>query len=135
MRYMVDTNICIHLMQHHPPEVLERFARLQLGDVVMSVVTFAELRFGVSRLPAETGEAAQADRALASLIEDIPVLQFDERAAVSYGVLRAAVRDRQRNALDRLIAAHALAEELTLVTNNEADFKACPGLRLENWVG
>jgi tRNA(fMet)-specific endonuclease VapC len=134
MRYMIDTNICIHLMQHNPPEALERFARLQLGDVVMSVVTFAELRFGVSRLPVETGEAAQADRALASLIEDIPVLQFDERAAVSYGVLRAAVRDRQRNALDRLIAAHALAEELTLVTNNEADFKAYPGLNLENWV-
>mgnify|MGYP001187787696 CR=1 FL=1 len=135
MRYMVDTNICIHLMQYKPPEVLERFAELQLGDVVMSVVTHAELRFGVFRLPVETGEAAQADRALASLIEDIPVLPFDERAAVSYGVLRAAVPDRQRNALDRLIAAHALAEELTLVTNNESDFKAYPGLGLENWVG
>lgn len=132
---MVDTNICIYLMQHSSPEVLERFAQLQLGDVVMSVVTFAELRFGVSRLSIETGEAAQAGQALSSLIEDIPVLSFDERAAVSYGVLRAAVRDRQRNALDRLIAAHAKAEELTLVTNNEADFKVYPGLKLENWVG
>ena len=134
MRYMIDTNICIHLMQHNPPEVLKRLAKLQLGDVVMSVVTFAELRFGVSRLSGETGEFAQAEEALASLIEDVPVLPFDERAGVSYGVLRAAVRDRQRNALDRLIAAHALAEELTLVTNNEADFKAYPGLNLENWV-
>jgi tRNA(fMet)-specific endonuclease VapC len=134
MRYMIDTNICIHLMQHNPPEVLDRLAQLQLGDVMMSVVTFAELRFGVSRLSVDSGEAAQADRALASLIEDIPVLPFDERAAQSYGVLRAAVRDRQRNALDRLIAAHALAEEMTLVTNNEADFKVYPGLRLENWV-
>ena len=131
---MLDTNICIYLMQEHPPEVLARIAQLQVGDAVMSVITYAELRFGVSRLPAATGEAAQADQALAQLIEDIPVLPFDERAGVSYGVLRAAVRDRQRNALDRLIAAHALAEQLTLVTNNEVDFKAYPGLILENWV-
>jgi tRNA(fMet)-specific endonuclease VapC len=131
---MLDTNICIYLMQEHPPEVLARIAQLQVGDAVMSVITYAELRFGVSRLPAATGEAAQADQALAHLIEDIPVLPFDERAGVSYGVLRAAVRDRQRNALDRLIAAHALAEQLTLVTNNEVDFKAYPGLILENWV-
>ena len=131
---MLDTNICIYLMQEHPPEVLARIAQLQVGDAVMSVITYAELRFGVSRLPAATGEAAQADQALAHLIEDIPVLSFDERAGVSYGVLRAAVRDRQRNALDRLIAAHALAEQLTLVTNNEVDFKAYPGLILENWV-
>ena len=134
MRYMLDTNICIYLMQEHPPEVLARIAQLQVGDAVMSVITYAELRFGVSRLPEANGDAAQADQALAHLIEDIPVLSFDERAGVSYGVLRAAVRDRQRNALDRLIAAHALAEQLTLVTNNEVDFKAYPGLVLENWV-
>ena len=131
---MLDTNICIYLMQEHPPEVLARIAQLQVGDAVMSVITYAELRFGVSRLPEANGDAAQADQALAHLIEDIPVLPFDERAGVSYGVLRAAVRDRQRNALDRLIAAHALAEQLTLVTNNEVDFKAYPGLVLENWV-
>ncbi len=131
---MLDTNICIYLMQKHPPEVLARIAQLQVGDAVMSVITYAELRFGVSRLPEANGDAAQADQALAHLIEDIPVLPFDERAGVSYGVLRAAVRDRQRNALDRLIAAHALAEQLTLVTNNEVDFKAYPGLVLENWV-
>jgi tRNA(fMet)-specific endonuclease VapC len=131
---MLDTNICIHLMQEHPPEVLARIARLQLGDAVMSVITYAELRFGVSRMPETSGEAAQAEQALAQLIEDIPVLPFGERAGVSYGVLRAAVRDRQRNALDRLIAAHAIAEQLTLVTNNEGDFKAYPGLVLENWV-
>ena len=134
MRYMLDTNICIYLMQEHPPVVLARIAQLQVGDAVMSVITYAELRFGVSRLPEANGDAAQADQALAHLIEDIPVLPFDERAGVSYGVLRAAVRDRQRNALDRLIAAHALAEQLTLVTNNEVDFKAYPGLVLENWV-
>ncbi len=53
---------------------------------------------------------------------------------MSYGVLAAAVRDRRRDALDRLIAAHALSLVLILVTNNEADFKDYPGLKVENWV-
>lgn len=63
-----------------------------------------------------------------------PVLAFDETAAGSYGVLRAALPDRRRDALDRLIAAHALGLGLTLVTNNEADFAGYPGLAVENWV-
>jgi tRNA(fMet)-specific endonuclease VapC len=53
---------------------------------------------------------------------------------VDYGILRAAIRDRQRDALDRLIAAHARSLSLTLVTNNEADFKDYPGMCVENWV-
>jgi tRNA(fMet)-specific endonuclease VapC len=56
------------------------------------------------------------------------------RLRLEYGVLGAAVRDRQRDALDRLIAAHARSLALTLVTNNEADFKDYPGLRVENWI-
>jgi tRNA(fMet)-specific endonuclease VapC len=79
-------------------------------------------------------EADRAEAALAALVEDIPVLPFDALAAECYGILRAAVRDRQRNALDRLIAAHALAHGLTLVTSNEADFIVYPGLQVENWV-
>lgn len=61
-------------------------------------------------------------------------MPFDAPAARIYGVIRAAVRDRKRDALDRLIAAHAISAELTLVTNNLADFQGYPGLRLENWT-
>ena len=64
----------------------------------------------------------------------MPVLPFDEHAATRYGILAAAVRDRRRDAMDRLIAAHALSAGLTLVTNNEADFKDYPGLVVENWA-
>lgn len=130
MRYMLDTNICIHLIQHHPPEVLERFHSLRQGDVVISVVTLAELRHGVERDPA-IKEAAL--RALEGLLVYLPAMPFDEAAAASYGVLAAAVKDRRRDALDRLIAAHALSLDVTLVTNNEGDFKDYPGLKLENW--
>lgn len=132
MRYMLDTNICIHLIQHHPPEVLARFRELRHGEVVMSAITHAELRYGVERC--ETAIREKADRALRGLIQDIPVLPFDTDAGDAYGVLRASVRERKRDALDRLIAGHAVSRGLILVTNNEADFKDYPGLRMENWV-
>jgi tRNA(fMet)-specific endonuclease VapC len=127
---MLDTNICLYLMRVQPPQVSARFAALSVGDAVMSAITYAELRFGVALRPNE----AAAEAALAALVEDIPVLPFDTLAAAHYGVVRAAVGDRQRNSLDRLIAAHALAHGLTLVTNNDAAFNVYPGLRVENWV-
>lgn len=131
MRYMLDTNICVYLMKAHPPEVLARLLLLDHGDAVMSIVTYAELRVGLEGLGPTR---AQNERALHLLTLEIPVLPFDETAAVRYGVQRAAIRDRRRDALDRLIAAHAASLGLTLVTNNEADFKVYPGLSVENWV-
>ena len=132
MRYLLDTNICIYVLKAHPPQVLERFRTTPLGQVVMSVVTYAELRHGIERTPAE--DRAAADHALQRFIARVPVLPFDERAAESYGVLAAAVRDRRRDTMDRLIAAHAVSVGVTLVTNNEADFKDYPGLNVENWA-
>lgn len=131
MRYMLDTNICIYLMKAHPPEVLARLIQLDHGDVVMSIITYAELRVGLEGLGSTR---AQNERALHLLTSDIPVLPFDEAAAERYGVQRAAVRDRRRDALDRLIAAHATSLGLTLITKNEADFRDYPGLVVENWV-
>ena len=131
MRYMLDTNICIYLIKRHPPQVLSRLAALTQGSAVMSVVTYAELRAG---LEIQAAHREQDERVLALLISRIPVLPFTETDAQSYGVLRAAVRDRSRNSMDRLIAAHALSAGVTLVTNNEADFKDYPGLKVENWA-
>lgn len=133
MRYLLDTNICIYLLKAHPPQVLQRLSAMPLGDVVMSVVVYAELRHGVERLPTPADRAA-ADHALHRLIARVPVLPFDEHAAASYGILAAAVRDRRRDAMDRLIAAHALSANLILVTHNEADFKDYSGLVVENWA-
>ena len=131
MRYMLDTNICIHLIQRQPAQVLSRFKALKRGDVVMSVVTFAELRHGVER---DAEQKAVAERALAQLQTFIPVMPFDTDAAVRYGELAAAVRQRRRDAFDRLIASHAISLSLTLVTNNEADFNGYAGLNVENWI-
>ena len=97
----------------------------------MSVVSYAELRAG---LEIQTANRSRDASVLALLISRIPVLPFTESDAESFGVLRAAARDRRRDAMDQLIAAHAVSVGLTLVTNNEADFKDYPGLRVENWT-
>jgi tRNA(fMet)-specific endonuclease VapC len=111
--------------------VLHRLAALTQGSAVMSVVTYAELRAG---LEMQLANRAQDERALALLISRIPVLPFSQADAESFGVLRAAVRDRSRDTMDRLVAAHARSVGLTLVTNNEADFKDYPGIKVENWA-
>ncbi len=130
-KYMLDTNICIYLMKHQPPQVRARFAECFVGDVVISAITLAELEFGV----ACSGEAqAHNQMLLDSLLEDILVAPFETQAARAYGPLRAANRERNKDALDKLIAAHALSLDVTLVTNNHADFKAYSGLNVENWV-
>ena len=131
-KYMLDTNIFIYLMKHKPPEVGERFAQCFVGDVVISAVTLAELEFGIA---CSSTAAQETNRAtLESLLEDIMVAPFDAQAAKAYGPIRAAYKDCNRDALDKLIASHAVALGVTLVTNNEADFANYAGLRVENWV-
>ena len=131
MRYMLDTNICIHLIKNHPPQVLRRLEALRQGEVLMSVVTYAELCAGLEMQTVNRELDAQV---LSLLVSKIPVLPFTEADARHFGVLRAAVRDRSRHAMDRLIAAHAVSTGCILVTNNEADFEGYPGLTVENWA-
>ncbi|WP_434107183.1 type II toxin-antitoxin system VapC family toxin [Paraburkholderia caffeinilytica] len=129
-RYMLDTNICIYLMKNQPEQVAARFAECLVGDVVMSAITFAELEYGV----AVSANRARERRNLAALAEDILVMPFDSAAAGAYGPIREATRERKKDQLDKLIAAHAVALDVVLVTNNERDFAAYPGLRVENWL-
>jgi tRNA(fMet)-specific endonuclease VapC len=130
-KFMLDTNICIYLMKHQPPQVRARFAECFVGDVVISAITLAELEFGI----ACSGESqARNQAALDALLEDLLVAPFEARAARAYGPLRAANRERNKDALDKLIASHALSLGVTLVTNNEADFRGFSGLVVENWI-
>lgn len=130
MRYMLDTNICIYLMKNDPIHIADKFADLNYGDAVISVITLAELRFGALVSP----QWRQEEQAISGLLEDIPVLSFEPDVTLSYAKLRAAIPDRRIDALDRLIAAHAIATDCILVTNNESDFKNYPNLKWENWV-
>lgn len=129
-RFMLDTNMCIYLMKNQPEQVARRFAQCYVGDVVMSAITYAELEYGV----AVSAGRAREKRNLAALIEDIPVVPFDAAAAVAYGPVREATRERKKDHLDKLIAAHSVALEVSLVTNNERDFAHYPGVKVENWL-
>ena len=131
MRWMLDTNICIYLLRRHPPQVMAQLESRNEGEVVMSVVTYAELRAG---LEMQAASRIRDEAVLGMLTARIPVLPFDAAAAERYGELRAAVRERRRDALDRMIAAHAVSVGARLVTNNEADFADYPGIVLENWA-
>jgi len=128
-RYMLDTNMCIYLIKNQPEAVARRFEQCYVGDVMISAITFAELEFGV----AVSANPERERTNLTRLIEDIPVAQFDQAAGVSYGPIGMATRERKNDHLDKLIAAHAVSLNVTLVTNNIRHFDNYPGLICENW--
>jgi len=129
-RYMLDTNMCIYLTKCQPTQVARRFAECYVGDVVMSAITYAELEFGVW----VCHDPERERRNLDALIELIEVMPFDTAAGQAYGPVRYTTRKRKTDHLDKLIAAHAIALKVTLVTNNEKDFAAYPDLSIENWL-
>jgi tRNA(fMet)-specific endonuclease VapC len=130
--YLLDTNICIYIAKRKPPEVLRRFESLKAGDLAMSLVTYGELIDG-----AERGTQRLASMAIiARVLEAVPVLAMSIDTALHYGAIRAALASNgvPIGNNDLWIAAHARAAGLTLVTNNEAEFRRVPNLRVENWV-
>lgn len=132
MKYMLDTNICIYIMKQQPLAVAQRFATCRQGEVTISAITLAELEYGVHRSSKAT--RSQNRRALDALTKRILPVPFERGAAKAYAAIRAAAPERQRDALDKLIASHAKNLNLTLVTNNISDFRVYPGVTLENWV-
>jgi len=134
MRYMLDTNILVYVLNARPHHqaVLDRFDREKPGDMAVSSVTLAELLFGI-----EKSRQAQMNRKiLQPVLDALNVLAFDAKAAQSYGTVRASLESAGKpiGPLDTLIAAHAMSLDLTLVTNNMREFSKVRHLRLENWV-
>lgn len=131
MKYLLDTDICIYIIREQPKRVVERFRRLRSGDVGLSSIALAELAFG-----AAYGKSPRNRERLETFIAPLSILDFDQEAALAYGALRAELfrHGAPIGPLDMLIAAHALALDVTLVTNNEREFKRVAGLRIENWT-
>jgi tRNA(fMet)-specific endonuclease VapC len=131
-RYLLDTNICIYIRQKRPEEVLRRFRKLQPGEAALSVITYGELLYGAAK---STHRQIAVER-LQELIQLLPALPLPERAAETYGMIRAEleVKGEMIGNNDLWIAAHALASGLILVTNNEKEFRRVRRLKLQNWA-
>jgi tRNA(fMet)-specific endonuclease VapC len=131
-RFLLDTNICIYIRRQRPPEVLARFQRLRLGEAVISVITYGELAYGVEK----SRSREDASRLLMELVSLMPVMDLPAQAGQFYGAMRAAleVKGRMIGNNDLWIAAHAKAAGLTLVTNNEQEFRRIQALKIQNWV-
>ena len=128
---LLDTNICIHVINAKPPAVLERFRQYRMGEIGLCSVVAAELAYGVAK-----SGSARNRQALQMFLAPLIILPFDDAAVWAYGNLRAELERKGTpiGALDTMIAAHALSQQSTLVTNNTREFARVPGLALENWV-
>ena len=132
MRYMLDTNICIALIKRKPPKALKRLDRLSAGDVGISAITLAELRYGVAR----SQNVERNKEALEEFLLPLEVADFDERAVSAYGTVRADLENAGRpiGPLDTQIGAHAQSLGAVLVTDNTVEFRRIKGLKIENWL-
>ncbi|MCE9633604.1 MAG: type II toxin-antitoxin system VapC family toxin [Methylophilales bacterium] len=132
MKLMLDTNTCIAIIKRKPVQVLQKFSEYQVGDIGVSSVTLAELRYGV----AKSQHQAKNQSALDEFMLPLEVAPFDEQATSAYGVLRAALEKQGTpiGPLDTMIAAHALSLGVTLVTNNTREFDRVAGLAVVDWV-
>ena len=122
-RFLLDTNICIYVLADAEGVAARRVSECPEQSVAASVVTVAELMHGARRAGPEE------EKKLDAFFQRIGVLPLDLAAARAYAELPF-----RRGSFDRLIAAHAMSLDLTLVTNNERDFDDVRGLRVENWA-
>lgn len=130
-RYLLDTDICIYLRSGRSRKAAQKFASLSQGEAAISTITYGELCYG-----AEKSASPTAKDKLARVIERLIVLPMPISAGAHYGAVRRRLEIDGETIVgnDLWIAAHALALKLTLVTNNEREFRRISGLAVENWV-
>jgi len=132
MKLMLDTNICIFIIKRKPSIVLELFLDYRIGDIGISSITLAELRYGVAMSKNREKNANALDQFIAPL----EIATFDEEAALAYDDIRTALEKTGASVgpMDMLIAAHALSLRATLVTNNTREFSRIPRLDIIDWT-
>jgi tRNA(fMet)-specific endonuclease VapC len=131
VRYLLDTNTASYVIKGKPPQVRAHLLRLPMSEIGISVITEAELRFGVARRP----DAARLQLAVEEFLLRVEVLPWESTAAAHYAALRSGFEDAgtPMGNLDMMIAAHALAAGATLVTHDRS-FHRVKHLRIEDWT-
>ena len=132
MLYMMDTNICIFLIKRRSDALVNRMRGFHTGEIGVSVVTVAELQYGVSK--SDYQERNQA--ALEGFLLPLDIADFTVDATVMYGQIRAQLERQGQpiGPLDTMIAAHALSLNVPLITNNTREFERVQGLLVEDWT-
>jgi len=130
MRRTLDTNICSYVLRRRPASMVERFAEVDRGQIWLSAMVAAELRFGAAKLASIRFSAA-----VEAWLAGFDVRPWPVEATQHYAAIRAALEQTGKpiGGMDLLIAAHALAEDSVLVTNNAREFLRVPGLAVEEW--
>lgn len=130
--FLLDTDICSYVIKGSHPTLDQRLRSLQPGQIAISAVTRAELRFGVALRP----EATRLAKLVESFLSLMATLPWDATAADRYGSLRATLQRAGQPIGDRdlMIAAHALAVNATLITHNLAHFERVSGLACVDWA-
>ncbi len=133
MMWMLDTNTCSYVLRRHPLAVKARFDQVGPDHLAISTIVLAELLFGAAQHPTKSAGIRQD---IDDMARRLAVIPWSAQAADEYSRLRTFLQRQGTpiGSMDLLIAAHALAENAVLVTNNRREFGRVPGLRLENWL-
>jgi tRNA(fMet)-specific endonuclease VapC len=131
LRYLLDTNVCIDFLTGRYLGVVRRIKAERPERLAVSSISVAELRYGAEK----SARPLQNHQELDKFFEELATVDFDLRAAALYGQIRQQLEQQGTpiGPYDLQIAAHALALEVILVTDNEAEFRRVPGLVVENW--
>ena len=131
MKFLLDTDTCIYALKQHP-DVTQRLLSTRREDVGVSVVTEAELRTGA----AKSSAPSKTLRLVEAFLRPLIVIEFTSQDAIAYAQIRAKLERAGTpiGPLDTIIAGQAVARNLTLVSNNEREFRRVSGLRMENWT-
>lgn len=131
MKYLIDTNICIFAIKKRSAQLIQRLKMHKPGGIGVSIITVCELEFGVEK----SLRREQNRISFYKFLVPFEILDFGKEAAYHCGTIRAHLQNSGKivGAMDLLIAAHAVSQNLTLVTNNLKEFKRVPGLKLEDW--
>jgi tRNA(fMet)-specific endonuclease VapC len=131
LQYMLDTDICIHVLKETRRTLNGRFNRLA-ASLCISSITLGELYYGAEKFV----RRAENINGIEEFASRLVVLPFSERASAHFAQIRADLEavGKAADAYDMLIGGHARSEGLIVVTNNAREFKRMPGVRVENWL-
>lgn len=132
IKYLIDTNICIYIMNRRPLGIINKFKQFEVGEIGVSAITVSELHYGVvkSKNPSLNKQRVE------EFLTPLEIIPYDEIAANAYGDIRYQLEKSGETIgpLDMLIAAHALSNNFVLITNNEKEFRRVNNLKIENWI-